>query len=95
MISIVFQTIDIIICLRPFIIDHILWTCSSIKVNLQTCPDEVFVVLAYIYVIFKKLVNLRTFDFVKKNIIIFIFPGSMSEDQFKSYDSNGPYITLV
>lgn len=65
MISIIFQTIDIVIGLRPFIIYHILWACSSIKVNLQTSSNKIFIVLAYIYVIFKKFVNLCAFDFVK------------------------------
>ena len=93
--GILIQTIHIILGHIPSKVYNIFWRGSSVKINLETISNELFVIFTYFHSRLKKLINRSCHYFFIQNVIIFFLPWSVSINQFKSYHSNCPYITLV
>ena len=93
--GILIQTIHIILSQIPSEVYNIFWRGSSVKINLKTISNELFVILTHFYSRLKKLINGCCHYLFIQNVIIFFLPWSVSINQFKSYHSNCPYITLV
>ena len=89
------KTINVICRLIPFKVYHELRACSLIVINFQALSNKLFVRLTHVNIRLKQLINTSICYLFEKNVIVLIFPWTMTINQLKGYHTNCPYVTFI
>lgn len=95
MMKVLIKSINVVSCQLPIKIYNIFRCRPSIIIYLKTLSDKLLVIFTNFYIWIKKLVNRTRHYLFVQNIIVFIFPRSLTINKLKCYHTNCPYITFV